>query len=45
VERARPLLETFSRGITAIGKEPYQAYAMKSEELPEHDSQDAGCFT
>jgi 3-hydroxyisobutyrate dehydrogenase-like beta-hydroxyacid dehydrogenase len=29
VDRARPLLETFSRGITVVGKEPPQAYAMK----------------
>ena len=30
VERARPLLATFSRGITVAGKEPRQAFAMKS---------------
>ena len=29
VDRARPLLATFSRGITVVGKEPQQAYAMK----------------
>ncbi|MFZ0744467.1 MAG: NAD(P)-binding domain-containing protein [Terracidiphilus sp.] len=29
VDRARPLLEAFSRGITVVGKEPKQAYAMK----------------
>lgn len=29
VDRARPLLATFSRGITVVGKEPRQAYAMK----------------
>ena len=29
VERARPLLEAFSRGITVVGKEPQLAYAMK----------------
>lgn len=29
VERARPLLATFSCGITVVGKEPQQAYAMK----------------
>jgi 3-hydroxyisobutyrate dehydrogenase-like beta-hydroxyacid dehydrogenase len=29
VERARPLLEAFSRGITVVGKEPRQAYAVK----------------
>jgi 3-hydroxyisobutyrate dehydrogenase-like beta-hydroxyacid dehydrogenase len=29
VDRARPLLATFSRGITVAGKEPQQAYAMK----------------
>jgi len=29
VERARPLLEAFSRGITVVGKEPHQVYAMK----------------
>ena len=29
VDRARPLLEAFSRGITVVGKEPQQAYAMK----------------
>jgi 3-hydroxyisobutyrate dehydrogenase-like beta-hydroxyacid dehydrogenase len=29
VNRARPLLATFSRGITVVGKEPPQAYAMK----------------
>ena len=28
VDRARPLLETFSRGITVVGKEPQQAYSM-----------------
>lgn len=30
VESARPLLATFSRGITVVGKEPRQAYAIKS---------------
>ncbi len=37
VDRARPLLETFSRSITVVGKEPKQAYAMKPEaiSLPE----------
>jgi 3-hydroxyisobutyrate dehydrogenase-like beta-hydroxyacid dehydrogenase len=29
VDRARPLLEAFSRGITVAGKEPKQAFAMK----------------
>jgi 3-hydroxyisobutyrate dehydrogenase-like beta-hydroxyacid dehydrogenase len=29
VDRARPLLEAFSRKITMAGKEPYQAYAIK----------------
>jgi 3-hydroxyisobutyrate dehydrogenase-like beta-hydroxyacid dehydrogenase len=29
VERARPLLEAFSRKITVVGKEPQMAYAMK----------------
>jgi 3-hydroxyisobutyrate dehydrogenase-like beta-hydroxyacid dehydrogenase len=29
VDRARPLLETFSRGITVVGKEPKQAHAVK----------------
>jgi 3-hydroxyisobutyrate dehydrogenase-like beta-hydroxyacid dehydrogenase len=29
VHGARPLLETFSRGITVAGKEPYQAYAFQ----------------
>ncbi len=29
VDRARPLLATFSRGITVVGKEPQQAYAIK----------------
>jgi len=29
VDRARPLLATFSRGITVVGKDPQQAYAMK----------------
>ena len=29
VDRARPLLATFSRGITVVGKEPQQAYAVK----------------
>jgi 6-phosphogluconate dehydrogenase (decarboxylating) len=29
IDRARPLLEAFSRGITVVGKEPRQAYAMK----------------
>jgi 3-hydroxyisobutyrate dehydrogenase-like beta-hydroxyacid dehydrogenase len=33
VERARPLLETFSRGITVVGNEPRMAFAMKPEEL------------
>jgi 3-hydroxyisobutyrate dehydrogenase-like beta-hydroxyacid dehydrogenase len=30
VARARPLLEAFSRGIIVVGKEPHQAYAVKS---------------
>jgi len=29
VDRARPLLAAFSRGITVAGKEPYEAYAAK----------------
>jgi len=29
VDRARPLLATFSRGITVVGKEPRQAHAVK----------------
>jgi 3-hydroxyisobutyrate dehydrogenase-like beta-hydroxyacid dehydrogenase len=29
IDRARPLLETFSRGITVVGKEPRQAYAFQ----------------
>jgi 3-hydroxyisobutyrate dehydrogenase-like beta-hydroxyacid dehydrogenase len=29
VDRARPLLEAFSRGLTVVGKEPKQAFAMK----------------
>jgi 3-hydroxyisobutyrate dehydrogenase-like beta-hydroxyacid dehydrogenase len=29
VDSARPLLATFSRGITVVGNEPRQAYAMK----------------
>jgi 3-hydroxyisobutyrate dehydrogenase-like beta-hydroxyacid dehydrogenase len=29
VNRARPLLDAFSRGITVVGKEPQQAYAIK----------------
>jgi 3-hydroxyisobutyrate dehydrogenase-like beta-hydroxyacid dehydrogenase len=29
VSRARPLLEAFSRGITVVGREPSQAYAVK----------------
>jgi 3-hydroxyisobutyrate dehydrogenase-like beta-hydroxyacid dehydrogenase len=29
VDRARPLLAAFSRGITVVGKEPQQAFAMK----------------
>jgi 3-hydroxyisobutyrate dehydrogenase-like beta-hydroxyacid dehydrogenase len=29
MDRARPLLATFSRGITVVGKQPQQAYAMK----------------
>ena len=29
VDHARPLLATFSRGITVVGKEPQQAYAIK----------------
>jgi 3-hydroxyisobutyrate dehydrogenase-like beta-hydroxyacid dehydrogenase len=29
VSRARPLLEAFSRGMTVVGKEPRQAYAVK----------------
>jgi 3-hydroxyisobutyrate dehydrogenase-like beta-hydroxyacid dehydrogenase len=31
LERARPLLETFSRGITIAGPEPWQAYAAEPE--------------
>jgi 3-hydroxyisobutyrate dehydrogenase-like beta-hydroxyacid dehydrogenase len=31
VERARPLLEAFSRSITVVGTEPWQAYAVKPE--------------
>ena len=31
--RARPLLETFSRGITVAGKEPRQAFAMRLGEI------------
>jgi 3-hydroxyisobutyrate dehydrogenase-like beta-hydroxyacid dehydrogenase len=36
LDRARPLLETFSRGITVAGKEPRQAYAtkLKADFLP-----------
>ena len=30
IDRARPLLQAFSRGITVAGKEPRQAYAIKS---------------
>jgi 3-hydroxyisobutyrate dehydrogenase-like beta-hydroxyacid dehydrogenase len=30
VDRARPLLGTFSRGITVAGKEPWQAFAKQS---------------
>jgi 3-hydroxyisobutyrate dehydrogenase-like beta-hydroxyacid dehydrogenase len=33
VERARPLLEAFSRGITVVGKEPMQAHTVKPEEI------------
>jgi 3-hydroxyisobutyrate dehydrogenase-like beta-hydroxyacid dehydrogenase len=29
IDRARPLLQAFSRGITVAGKEPRQAYAIK----------------
>jgi 3-hydroxyisobutyrate dehydrogenase-like beta-hydroxyacid dehydrogenase len=29
VERARPILQAFSRGITVVGKEPCQAHAVK----------------
>ncbi len=29
VEKVRPLLETFSRGITMLGDKPYKAHAMK----------------
>ena len=29
VDRARPLLEAFSQGITVVGKEPKQAFAMR----------------
>ena len=29
LSRARPLIEAFSRGITVVGKEPRQAYAVK----------------
>lgn len=29
IERARPLLKAFSRGITVVGKEPKQAHAIK----------------
>jgi 3-hydroxyisobutyrate dehydrogenase-like beta-hydroxyacid dehydrogenase len=31
VDRARPLLEAFSRGITVAGKEPQQAFATRPE--------------
>jgi len=31
VERARPLLETFSRGITVVGREPGEAFQVKVE--------------
>lgn len=33
VDRARPLLAAFSRGITVVGKEPKLAYAMKPETI------------
>jgi 3-hydroxyisobutyrate dehydrogenase-like beta-hydroxyacid dehydrogenase len=33
VDRARPLLEAFSRGITMAGKEPWQAFAMERREI------------
>jgi 3-hydroxyisobutyrate dehydrogenase-like beta-hydroxyacid dehydrogenase len=33
VDRARPLLATFSRGITVAGNEPRQAYAIKPEAI------------
>jgi 3-hydroxyisobutyrate dehydrogenase-like beta-hydroxyacid dehydrogenase len=29
IDRARPLLDTFSRGITVVGKDPQQAFAIK----------------
>lgn len=29
VERVRPLLETYSRGITVVSEEPWKAHAMK----------------
>jgi 3-hydroxyisobutyrate dehydrogenase-like beta-hydroxyacid dehydrogenase len=29
IEKIRPLLETFSRGITVVGEKPYKAHAMK----------------
>ena len=32
VDRARPLLETFSLGITVVGKEPWQAFAIKPDD-------------
>jgi 3-hydroxyisobutyrate dehydrogenase-like beta-hydroxyacid dehydrogenase len=34
VERARPLLAAFSRGITVVGKEPRQAYEIKPGAIP-----------
>jgi 3-hydroxyisobutyrate dehydrogenase-like beta-hydroxyacid dehydrogenase len=33
VDRARPLLEAFSRGITVAGNSPEQAYAMRPETI------------
>jgi 3-hydroxyisobutyrate dehydrogenase-like beta-hydroxyacid dehydrogenase len=34
IDRARPLLEAFSRGITVAGKEPQLAFAIKPEAIP-----------
>jgi len=33
VERARPMLAAFSRGITVVGNEPRMAFAAKPEAL------------
>jgi len=30
VERARPLMEAFSRGITVVGREPWEAFGVKA---------------